>query len=118
MKRLLDILLTLLILIPLGLLVLGVIWLAVRLGSKGPAMFKQRRAGWRGRPFTMLKFRTMRTEVDPYGHSPHGGDDPRLTKIGRWPGTSTRTVRDASPLPRAIGLTSPTRYTGSSCSVR
>ncbi|MHC4984600.1 MAG: sugar transferase [Planctomycetota bacterium] len=60
-----------------------IIALAIRLGSKGPAIFKQRRAGWRGRPFTMLKFRTMRIDVDPYGHSPHGGDDPRLTKIGR-----------------------------------
>ena len=83
MKRLLDIVVTVMVLVPLGLIVLGVIWLAVRLNSKGPGLFKQRRAGWRGKPFTMLKFRTMRTDVDPYGRSPHGADDPRLTKVGR-----------------------------------
>jgi lipopolysaccharide/colanic/teichoic acid biosynthesis glycosyltransferase len=32
----------------------------------------------------MLKFRTMRSDVDPYGHSPHSGEDPRLTPIGKW----------------------------------
>jgi lipopolysaccharide/colanic/teichoic acid biosynthesis glycosyltransferase len=58
--------------------------IAVRLESPGGAIFRQRRAGWRGRPFTMLKFRTMRSDVDPYGHSPHSGDDPRLTRIGKW----------------------------------
>ena len=83
MKRLLDFILTILFLLPLGLLLIGGIWLCVRLGSKGPGFFAQRRAGWRGRPFTMLKFRTMRTDVDPYGQSPRGDDDPRVTRIGR-----------------------------------
>jgi len=32
----------------------------------------------------MLKFRTMKADADPYGHSPHGRDDPRLTGIGRF----------------------------------
>jgi undecaprenyl phosphate N,N'-diacetylbacillosamine 1-phosphate transferase len=31
----------------------------------------------------MLKFRTMRADVDPYGGSPRSGDDPRLTRMGR-----------------------------------
>lgn len=57
--------------------------LVVRLGSPGPALFCQRRAGWRGRAFTMLKFRTMRTEVDPYGVSPDSPADGRLTPTGR-----------------------------------
>jgi lipopolysaccharide/colanic/teichoic acid biosynthesis glycosyltransferase len=56
----------------------------VRLDSPGPGVFRQRRAGWRGKPFIMLKFRTMRTDVDPYGVSPHSGQDPRLTKLGRF----------------------------------
>ena len=58
--------------------------LVVRIGSPGPALFRQRRAGQGGRPFTLWKFRTMRTDADPYGQSPHGADDPRLTRFGRF----------------------------------
>ena len=61
-----------------------VIAVVIRLGSPGRAIFRQRRAGWKGRPFTMLKFRTMRSDVDPYGVSPGGRDDPRLTRVGRF----------------------------------
>ncbi len=32
----------------------------------------------------MYKFRTMRTDVDPYGDSPQTGEDPRITRFGRW----------------------------------
>lgn len=56
----------------------------IRADSPGPALFKQRRAGLRGRPFTLYKFRTMRTDVDPYGDSPQSGTDPRLTPLGIW----------------------------------
>jgi lipopolysaccharide/colanic/teichoic acid biosynthesis glycosyltransferase len=54
------------------------------LDSPGEPVFRQRRAGWKGRPFVLLKFRTMRTDADPYGVSPHGANDPRLTRAGRW----------------------------------
>jgi len=57
---------------------------AIRLSSKGPAIFRQRRVGLRGKPFTMLKFRTMRAEVDPYDCSPQSSDDRRLTRLGRF----------------------------------
>jgi len=71
----------------LGLLVLApvmlAIALAVRLESPGAAIFRQRRAGWRGRPFEIWKFRTMRADADAYGGSPRGAEDPRLTAIGR-----------------------------------
>jgi len=63
--------------------VLLVIALAVRLESPGPAIFRQRRAGWRGRPFEIWKFRTMRADADAYGGSPRGAGDARLTAIGR-----------------------------------
>ena len=59
-----------------------VIVVVIRLSSAGPAVFKQERAGKNGKPFTMYKFRTMRTDVDPFGASPKTGQDPRLTKIG------------------------------------
>lgn len=61
-------------------------WIAWRIGrdSAGPAIFRQTRAGRDMRPFTLLKFRTMRTDTDPFGASPHGADDPRLTRFGLW----------------------------------
>ena len=81
-KRTFDILVSILLL-PLLLVPMLVIALMIRLGSSGKAIFSQRRAGWRGKPFTMLKFRTMRTDADPYAGSPHSGQDPRLTRLGK-----------------------------------
>ncbi len=83
MKRLLDIVLTLpavVILLP----VFGVIVIAIRLCGKGPAIFRQERAGKDGKPFVFYKFRTMKTDVDPFGSSPKSDKDPRLTPIGRF----------------------------------
>jgi lipopolysaccharide/colanic/teichoic acid biosynthesis glycosyltransferase len=82
-KRGLDIVfsaLALLVLLPL----LIAIGLVIRLGSKGPAIFRQERAGRNGKPFIFYKFRTMRGDVDPYGASPKFGEDPRLTKVGKF----------------------------------
>lgn len=80
-KRLTDLILVipaiLFLLFPM--LVIAVI---IRLSGKGAAVFKQERAGRGAKPFTLYKFRTMRTDVDPFGPSPKAGTDPRLTKIG------------------------------------
>jgi undecaprenyl phosphate N,N'-diacetylbacillosamine 1-phosphate transferase len=57
---------------------------AIRLTSKGPAIFRQQRAGRDGKPFIFYKFRTMKLDVDPFGPSPKSGGDPRLTKVGRF----------------------------------
>lgn len=81
-KRTLDILITLpsaLVSLP----VLLVIVIIIRLTSKGPAVFTQERAGKDAEPFILYKFRTMKTDIDPFGPSPKSGDDPRLTKIGK-----------------------------------
>jgi undecaprenyl phosphate N,N'-diacetylbacillosamine 1-phosphate transferase len=64
--------------------VLVVILITIRLSSKGPAIFKQERAGKNGRPFVFYKFRTMKLDVDPFGPSPKSGEDPRLTKVGKF----------------------------------
>lgn len=64
--------------------ILAAIALRIRRDSPGPALFQQIRAGRGGRPFTMLKFRTMRLDADPYGDSPQTGEDPRITRFGRW----------------------------------
>ncbi|HEY3176035.1 MAG TPA: sugar transferase [Candidatus Polarisedimenticolia bacterium] len=58
--------------------------LAVRLDSRGPALFRQTRVGKGGLPFTMFKFRSMRVEA---GHSPvtmGGRRDRRVTRVGAF----------------------------------
>jgi exopolysaccharide biosynthesis polyprenyl glycosylphosphotransferase len=72
-----------------------VVALAIKLGSKGPVLFAQRRGGLNGRPFLMLKFRTMRTGAEAERQALLGAnemdgpvfkirDDPRVTGVGRW----------------------------------
>ena len=57
--------------------------IAIKASSKGPAIFKQLRAGKNGISFVFYKFRTMITDTDPFGPSPKSVLDPRLTKVGR-----------------------------------
>lgn len=63
--------------------VFAVIIIAIKISSRGPAIFKQERAGKDGKPFIFYKFRTMRLDVDPFGSSPKSGDDLRLTRTGK-----------------------------------
>ncbi len=63
--------------------VLLLIAITIKVSSKGPAVFKQQRAGKNGNSFVFYKFRTMTTDTDPFGSSPKSGLDPRLTKFGR-----------------------------------
>ena len=82
LKRGLDILVSLsalILLAPLWVLIA----IAIKLESKGPAIFKQERAGKDGKPFIFYKFRTMRVDADPFGPSPKSSNDKRLTKFGR-----------------------------------
>ncbi|HEY0185036.1 MAG TPA: sugar transferase [Rhodopila sp.] len=76
-----------------GLAVMGLpmllIGLAIRLTSRGSALFRQERIGLHGRRFVMLKFRTMFHDLPTYGSlSPPGAirqatrHDPRVTWIG------------------------------------
>ena len=81
-KRVLDVLSASLLLIVLSPL-LAIIAVAIRLGGRGPAIFKQERAGQDGKPFVFYKFRTMKPDVDPFGPSPKSGTDRRLTRFGR-----------------------------------
>jgi len=82
-KRIVDICLSFTVLL-LSLPIFIFIAIAIKLSSKGPAIFAQRRAGKNGTPFVMYKFRTMRTDTDPFGASPKSGEDPRLTKTGKF----------------------------------
>lgn len=62
--------------------ILLLIALAVRLDSKGPAVFKQVRLGRDGREFNMYKFRTMVLDAEKGGVY-SDNRDPRVTRVGR-----------------------------------
>ena len=67
---------------------------AIRLDSPGPALFRAKRIGHRGRPFSMYKFRTMvhgaEERLQEFAHLNLANgmvkipDDPRVTRIGKW----------------------------------
>jgi lipopolysaccharide/colanic/teichoic acid biosynthesis glycosyltransferase len=63
--------------------VLAVLALAVRLGSPGPVLFRQVRVGQGGRPFELLKFRTMVVGADRLAANVSPDGDPRITRVGR-----------------------------------
>ncbi|MER7005358.1 sugar transferase [Dactylosporangium sp. NPDC000555] len=79
-----------------GLLLAGVpllmLMLAVRLDSRGPALFRQVRLGERERPFVLYKLRSMRT--GPPGPDLTTAGDPRVTRLG---GFLRRTSLDELP---------------------
>jgi len=81
-KQIIDVFITGLAIVALSPL-FTVIAIVIKLTSKGPAIFKQERAGKDGKPFLFYKFRTMKIGIDPFGPSPKSATDPRLTKIGR-----------------------------------
>jgi exopolysaccharide biosynthesis polyprenyl glycosylphosphotransferase len=69
--------------------------IAIKISSPGPIFFKQRRSGLNGKPFTMLKFRSMVTNAEQRkaeiailnemeGPVFKVTNDPRVTPIGRW----------------------------------
>lgn len=84
LKRGMDIVLASIALVILSVPLLCVA-LAVKLTSRGPVLFKQRRVGLDGQCFEMLKFRTVREEEsDPHGHRQVVAKDRRLTPIGAF----------------------------------
>ncbi len=69
--------------------------IAIKVTSRGPVFFRQERVGLRGRPFTMLKFRTMCADAERRlvevehlntceGPLFKAADDPRVTRVGRF----------------------------------
>ena len=60
-----------------------IIAIAIKLDSKGPVVFKQKRVGKNGKVFNMHKFRTMIVDAEKGGvYSPK--NDPRITKVGNF----------------------------------
>jgi len=93
-KRLLDLILTPLILVGSSVL-LCAIAVAIKIDSRGPIIYRQRRVGRDGREFDILKFRSMVEDAEAHqaelaalneadGPLFKIRDDPRLTRVGRW----------------------------------
>lgn len=59
--------------------------LVIKLNDGEPVIFRQERIGRFGRPFNILKFRTMRLDAEANGPALFSGeDDPRLTRVGKF----------------------------------
>lgn len=93
-KRALDIAVTLLALVP-ALPIMLAAAVAIRRDSKGPILFRQERVGLDGKPFTLLKLRTMvedaEVQLEDLRHLNEAGDglfklreDPRVTEVGEF----------------------------------
>ncbi|MFZ5672258.1 MAG: sugar transferase [Pseudomonadota bacterium] len=70
-------------LLPLVLPVIAVAAIMVKIDSKGPMFFTQQRMGYRGKIFTMIKLRSMRTDM-PADQLFTAANDPRITTLGRF----------------------------------
>jgi FlaA1/EpsC-like NDP-sugar epimerase/lipopolysaccharide/colanic/teichoic acid biosynthesis glycosyltransferase len=83
MKRVLDFLFA-----AVGLIVLAplfaVVAIAIRLDSKGPVFYRQRRMGRHLKPFHIMKFRTMVQNADQIGPGITVGQDQRITRVGHF----------------------------------
>lgn len=83
LKRVVDIVVSGIALILLSPLLL-MIAIAVRWSGPGPILFRQQRIGKHGKPFQILKFRSMVTDAERDGPQLSSATDPRITPVGRW----------------------------------
>ncbi|HET7786741.1 MAG TPA: undecaprenyl-phosphate glucose phosphotransferase [Myxococcales bacterium] len=82
-KRAFDLSVSALLLLLLSPLLLALA-LLVKLTSAGPVLYTQERVGLDGKPFRMLKFRTMRTDAEELGPTFAAAGDPRVTGLGAF----------------------------------
>ena len=82
-KRLFDVAAALGLLIFLAPLLI-VTAIAIRLDSRGPVLYRQRRVGMKGEEFDIFKFRSMRTDAEKDGARWAAEDDDRITRVGRF----------------------------------
>jgi len=84
LKRMMDILAAAVgLLLALPIMLLTVI--AIRLDSPGPVLFRQKRSGQEGKPYTLYKFRSMREDAETQSGAVWAGkEDPRVTRVGRF----------------------------------
>ncbi len=84
LKRMVDIVLTI-GLLPIAAPIIGVVSLLIKILTPGPVFYRQERLGQHGRPFQVLKFRTMVPDAEAKtGAVWAKEDDPRVTPLGRF----------------------------------
>lgn len=83
LKRIFDVILAS-IALALALPFLLCIALVVKIGSKGSVFFIQERLGYKGKPFNIIKFRTMVVDAEKNGPQLSSDHDPRITKFGKF----------------------------------
>ena len=83
-KRTIDLLLSIvgILILALPMLIIAII---IKIDSPGPVFFKQKRIGYKGKEFTIYKFRTMCIGAEQMGSGVYSNnDDPRITKVGNF----------------------------------
>jgi exopolysaccharide biosynthesis polyprenyl glycosylphosphotransferase len=80
-KRLMDVSVSAVMLVLLSPLIIYIM-IRVRLSSKGPIFFRQKRIGLNGQPFQIIKFRSMYTDAEDRGPQLSNDNDPRCTPWG------------------------------------
>lgn len=83
MKRAMDLVVSAVAVVVLAPVFIGIA-AAVRGSSPGPVFFLQERIGLHGRPFRIIKFRTMQVDAERGGPQLSSDDDPRITRVGRF----------------------------------
>lgn len=82
-KRMID-LAGVLLTLPLSLPLMALVALAIRVDSRGPVIFRQRRVGRGNQDFLIYKFRTMRCETRRQSPRETADGDPRITRLGHF----------------------------------
>jgi exopolysaccharide biosynthesis polyprenyl glycosylphosphotransferase len=83
LKRFIDITISLFVLLVFSPIYIGLA-IAVKLSSKGPVFFRQIRIGYKGKPFSIIKYRTMIVNAESEGPALSSKNDQRITSVGKW----------------------------------
>lgn len=86
-KRVIDLMFAL-VALPFVLLIILIVAPFIYFDDKGPIFYAGKRIGYKGKPFGMLKFRSMKVNAPDIrledGSTYNGDDDPRVTKVGKF----------------------------------
>jgi lipopolysaccharide/colanic/teichoic acid biosynthesis glycosyltransferase len=82
-KRIFDLIISAIALVALSPLLI-MIGVSIKLDHRGAVFYRGVRIGRNGRPFRVIKFRSMRMDAERIGGVTTADDDPRITRVGWW----------------------------------